>query len=66
MQHIISFWKFLTKLQQTVSNHFSDIGFKDFMKHYKYDTKEPYSFLVKDTTLLTDNPLLFRKKLLLK
>ena len=36
------------------------------MKHYKYDTKEPYSFLVKDTTLLTDNPLLFRKKLLLK
>ena len=45
------------------SNHSSDIGFKDFMKLYKDNTKEPYSFLVKDTTLSSDNPLRFRKNL---
>ena len=34
------------------------------MRLYKEYTKEPYSFLVKDTTLSSDSPLLFRKKLL--
>ena len=39
------------ELQQIVSNHSSDIGFKDFMKLYKDFAKELYSFLVNDTTL---------------
>ena len=49
------------ELQQIASNHSSDIDFKDFMKLYKDYTKEPYSFLVNDTTLSSDNPLRFRK-----
>ena len=36
-------------LQQTPSNHSSDIEFKDFMKSYKDYTTEPVSFLVKNT-----------------
>ena len=44
-------------LQQVASNHSSDIEFKDFMKLYKDYTKEPSSFLMKDTTLPSDNPL---------
>ena len=51
-------------LQQTALNHSSDIDFKDFMKDYKKYTKEPYSFLVNDTTLPSDDPLRFRKNLL--
>ena len=53
-----------TELQQIASNHSSDIDFKDFMNIYKKCTKEPYSFLVNDTTLPSDNPLRFRKNLL--
>ena len=52
------------ELQQIASNHSSDIDFKDFMKIYKKCTAEPCSFLVNDTTLLSDNPLRFRKNLL--
>ena len=52
------------ELKQIASNHSSDIDFKDFMKLYKDYTKEPYSFLVHDTTLSSDNPLRFRKSLL--
>ena len=52
------------ELQQTALNHSSDIDFKDFMNIYKKSTKEPYSFLVNDTTLPSDNPLRFRKNLL--
>ena len=52
------------KLQQIALNHSSDIDFKDFMKIYKKCTKEPYSFLVNDTTLPSDDPLRFRKNLL--
>ena len=33
------------------------------MNIYKKSTKEPYSFLVNDTTLPSDNPLTFRKNL---
>ena len=39
------------ELQQIALNHSSDIDFKDFMKIYKEYIKEPYSFLVNDTTL---------------
>ena len=44
------------ELQQIALNHSSVIDFKDFMK--------PYSFLVNDTTLPSDDPLRFRKNLL--
>ena len=52
------------ELQQIALNHSSDIDFKDFMKIYKKYTKEPYSFLVNDTTLPSNDPLRFRKNLL--
>ena len=52
------------ELQQIALNHLSDIDFKDFMKIYKKYTVEPYSFLVNNTTLPSDNPLRFRKNLL--
>ena len=52
------------ELQQIALNPSSDIDFKDFMKIYKKYTKEPYSFLVNDTTLPSDDPLKFRKNLL--
>ena len=51
------------ELPQIALNHSSDIDFKDFMKNKKC-LAEPYSFLVNDTTLPSDNPLRFRKKLL--
>ena len=52
------------ELQQIALNHPSDINFKVFIKIYKKRTADPYSFLVNDTTLLSDNPLRFRKNLL--
>ena len=51
-------------LQQIVLNHSSDIDFKNFMKIYKKCTKEPFSFLVNDTTLPSDDHLRLRKNLL--
>ena len=51
------------ELQQIALNHSSDIDFKDFVKIYKKYTDKPYSFLVNDTTLASDNPLRFRKNL---
>ena len=51
------------ELQQIALNHSSDIDFRDFMRIYKKCTAEPYSFLVNDTTLPSDNPLRFRKNL---
>ena len=52
------------ELQQIAFNHSSDIDFKYFMKIFKNYTTEPYSFLVNDTTLPSDDPLRFRKNLL--
>ena len=52
------------ELQQIASNHSSDIDSKDFRKLYKHYTKEPYSFLVNNTSFSLDNPLQFREKLL--
>ena len=51
------------ELQQIAFNHSSDIDFKDFMNLYKKCTAKPYSFLVIDATLASDNPLRFRKNL---
>ena len=49
------------ELQQIAINHLSDINSTDFVKIYKKCTAEPYSFLVNNTTLASDNPLRFRK-----
>ena len=47
------------ELQQIAHNHFLDIDFKDFMNLYKKCTSKPYSFLVINATLASDNPLRF-------
>ena len=52
------------ELQQIALNHSSDIDFKDFMNIYKKCTAKPYSFLVNDTTVPSDDPLRFKKYLL--
>ena len=52
------------ELQQFGLNHSSDIDFKELIKIYKKCIAEPYSFLVNDTTLPSDNLLKFRKCLL--
>ena len=51
------------ELQQIAINHSFDIDFKDFIKIYKKCGDNPYSFLVNDTALSSDNPLRFRKNL---
>ena len=52
------------ELQQIVFNHSSDTkSFKDFMNLYKKCTAKPYSSLVIDTTLASDNLFRFRKNL---
>ena len=53
-----------SEFKTIVSNHSFDIDFKDFIKLYKHYSKEPFSFLVNDTTLSSDNSLRFRKNLL--
>ena len=52
------------ELQEITLNDSSDIDFKYFIKLFKKCTVEPYSFLVNDTTLRSDDPLRFRKNLL--
>ena len=51
------------ELQQSALIHSSDIDFKDFMNIYKKCTAKPYSFLVNDTIIPSDDPLRFRKNL---
>ena len=51
------------ELQQIAINHSSDINTKDFANIYRKCTDEPYSFLVIDTMLASNNPLRFRKNL---
>ena len=54
------------ELQQIAFSNSSDIDFQDFMNLYKKCTAKPYSFLVIDATLASDNSLRFRKNLLEK
>ena len=54
------------ELQKITSNQSSDIDFKDFIKIYRKFPAEPYSFLVNDITLSSNNLLRFRKNLLNK
>ena len=51
------------EFQQIVINHSSDISYDDFINIYRECTAEPFSFLVNDTTLGSNNPLRFRKNL---
>ena len=52
------------KLQQVFSNPSSDIDFKGFTILHKYYSKKPYSFLVNDTTLSSDNRLRSKKRII--
>ena len=47
------------ELQQIALNRSRDINSKDFIRIYKNFTAEPYSFLVNDAALLSDNSLRF-------
>ena len=51
------------ELQQIAISHSSDINTKDFIEIYRKCTDKPYSFLVIDTTLQSNNLLRFRKNL---
>ena len=51
------------ELQRIVLNQSSGIRFKDFSMIYKECTDKPYSFLVNDTMLTSNNSLRFRKNL---
>ena len=50
--------------QQISIDHSSDVDFKDIMDIYKKYTAKPYTLLVNDTTLSSDNPFRLRKNLL--
>ena len=50
------------ELQQIAINHSSDINTKDFANIYRKCPVKPYSFLVINTMLPSNNPLGFRKK----
>ena len=50
------------ELENIAFNHSVNVDYNNFMKKC---TSEPNSFLAVDTTLLTDDPLRFRKNLLL-
>ena len=52
-----------SELQQIALNHSSDISSEDFIKIYKKYTVKPYSLLVNDAMLASDNPLKFRRNL---
>ena len=51
------------ELREIAINHSSDITTKYFINIYRKCTAQPYSFLVNDTTLSSDNPLKSRKHL---
>ena len=49
------------EIQQITFNYLSDSDFREFMDFYKRCSAKPYSFLVIDTSVASDNPLSFRK-----
>ena len=54
------------ELQKIASHNSSGINFQDFMNIYRKFTTKPYTFLVIEANLASDNPLCFRKNLLEK
>ena len=61
MQYFIMKIPHKQKLEQIASQNLLDIDFQDFMNLYRKCTEKPYSFLVIEATLASDNPLRFRK-----
>ena len=53
-----------SQIQQTTFYYSSDIGLEDYMNLYQKCTANPYSFLVIDTTIASDNLLHSRNNLL--
>ena len=51
------------ELQHIAKNHSSNTSTKDFINIHEKYTAKPYSVLVDDTTLASDNPLRFRKNI---
>ena len=51
------------EFQQIGFNRSSDIDFQDFMNLYKKCNSKPYSFLIIDTTIVSDNSSRFNKNL---
>ena len=51
------------ELMQIAINHSSYINTKDFIEIYRKCTDKPYSFLIIDTTIPSNNSLRFRKNL---
>ena len=51
------------ELRNIAINNSSNADSKNFIKIYKKYTAEPYSFLVDDKTVSSNNPLRFRKNL---
>ena len=51
------------EIKEIAINHSSDISTKDFENIYRKCTAESCLFFVNDTTLVSDNPLRFRKNL---
>ena len=49
------------ELQNIAQDNSGDIDFKDFLNIYKYCTSEAYSFMLIDTTLLSSDPMRFKK-----
>ena len=54
----------IPNIQQIAFNQSSDIDFRDFMNLYKKWTAKPYSLLVIDVTVASDNCSRFRDNLL--
>ena len=53
------------KLHQIALNHSSDNSTKDFINIYRECIAKPYSFLINDTPLASNNSLRFRKAFLI-
>ena len=51
------------EFQQIGFNRSSDIDFQDFINLYKKCNSKPYSFLIIDTTIVSDNSSRFNKNL---
>ena len=49
------------ELQNIAFNHSPEVDYKYFLKIYRNCTKEPYSFLIINTTLPANDPMRFRK-----
>ena len=53
------------ELQNIAINHSADIDYQDFIKIYRECAREPYNFLILNSTLPASDPFkkLFKKKL---